>query len=102
MAKTDTQAHLIRAHKALGELIAADAKGTVDTLEEWCAFYDAVSFIEGLEDAAGEQCGYMLNEMGLDDEGYRTNDDGDRYYDNDGYWHRDYVPMTAIYMPVVA
>lgn len=102
MKKTDTQAHLIRAHEALGNLIAADRDGTVDICEEWCAFYDAVSFIEGLEDAGSEWCANMLSEMGLDDEGYRMNAVGDRYYDSDGDWHRDYVPMTAIYMPVSA
>ena len=97
MTKTDTQAHLIRAHEALGNLIARD------TERNWARFYDAMRFIDGLEDAAHDALVDGLSQMGLDS-------DGDPGEPEPGYHNAwgdpclpdAYRPMTAIYMPVSA
>ena len=87
----DLTANLARAHKALGALIAAQP----DTQYEWAAFYDALQFIPGVEDAAADALADALCDMGLDGDGYQDN--GDSWDEHRG--EREYVPMTPIFMP---
>lgn len=97
MPNLDQTAILKRAHDALGKLIAND------TERNWARFYDALRFVDGLENAASDAMADTLSQMGLDS-------DGDPGEPEPGYHNAwgdpclpdAYRPMTAIYMPVAA
>ncbi len=91
----DLTANLARARKALGALIAAQPDAATDTRHEWAAFYDALQFIPGVEDAAADALADALCDMCLDGDGYQDN--GDSWDDHQG--EREYTPMTPIFMP---
>lgn len=100
MPSTEQQvAHLRRAHEQLGHLIAAMAKGRADE-GDWLLFYDAASFISGLEDAASECAACCRQELNLDSEGYPLDADGYPVRDDGWGWQMERaIPAFATIPP---
>lgn len=90
-------AHLKRANAALTDLIARMERGKADE-GDWLIFYDAMSFVSGLEDAAADCAADCRRELNLDEEGWPLDDNGIALPD-DGYGfthHRCIPPLKAI------
>lgn len=95
-SKLDTLAHLRRAHDALGKLIASQ------TDHAWAAFYDALQYVPGVEDAASDAFQDQLHEMWLSEDGTPLDADGEPLDDWNVFDSDCYTPMSPIYMPQVA